>query len=83
MSLIAGDAPIRSILATRIKSESTKIDNVWLPQDDSFRTNSLMPLPDLTPCARILGGPSIHDCSVPLVPATMPEMEATIASHSP
>ena len=83
ISLVDADAPIRSVLATLIKSESAKIDSVWFPHEDSFRTNSLIPLPDLTPWARIRGGPSTHDCSVPLIPATIPQTEAMIANHRP
>ena len=83
MSSTDGLAPIRLILATLIKSESTRIDSALSPQEDSFRTNSFMSVPDLTPCARIRLGPSIQDCKTPLNPATKPQVAAIVTIHKP
>ena len=56
---------------------------MWSPHEDSFNTNSFISVPDLTPLARILGGPSTHDCRVPLNPATKAHDADNSASHKP
>ena len=48
-----------------------------------MRTNSDIPVPDLTPCALILGGPSIHDWILPLRPAINAEVADISAIHKP
>ena len=81
--MVTDEAPTRSTFTTRINSESTNIERERSPQEDSFKTNSVISVPLLTPLARILGGPSIHDWIVPLNPATRPAAAATNVIHTP